>query len=326
MKISKYGGITLKKKIIAVLIAVLLITLCSCTPRNELRIGTAGLGGIYNEFGTALSQLAKDKNDLQIEVRTTAGSAANVRLLSESYLELAVSQADIINDAYYGENSFEKSFKGYSAVAGLYAEACHIVVRADSDIKTVDDLFGKKICVGEEESGSEANAMQILSVFGLNENNITKKNLDYAGAAKALAEKKIDAFFCTVGTKNTVIEELSDKCDISVLSLDNFSISKLISNFKFFTEYTIPANTYKNQKADIKTVGVNSVLLASNKLSEEKVEQITSMIFENADSLQYTVSADLELDEQKAVNGITIPFHKGAAKYYSSKNITVATE
>lgn len=87
--------------------------------------------------------------------------------------------------------------------------ACQIVVRADSDIRSVEDLQGKTVSVGEEESGTEKNAEQILAAYGLSERLVTEVNLDYTDAVEQLKKKEIDAMFCTAGAYTTVIGELA---------------------------------------------------------------------------------------------------------------------
>ena len=125
----------MKKKLLAFGMAVLMLTGCGSSS-GTIRFGAAGLGGTYHMFSDAFAEIIESESaDCSIEVKTTAGSAANVRLLSDGYVQMAIAQADIINDAYYGVGMFEndKKYQGYSAVGGLYTEACQIVVRADSD-------------------------------------------------------------------------------------------------------------------------------------------------------------------------------------------------
>ena len=220
----------------------------------------------------------------------------------------------------------DKKYQGYRAVASLYTEACQIVVPADSDIQSVDDLEGKKVCIGEEESGTEQNALQILNAYGLNERLVDTVNLNYTDAAKKLKSGDIDAFFCTAGVQTTVINELSKQCKIRLVSLDQKGVSRLKKSYKFYTEYTIPAGTYVNQTKEVKTVGVKAVLLASDKLSEDTVKDITQILFKNQQQIQYALPVDISLDEKTAVEGITIPFHDGAAAYYKQHGITVNTE
>ena len=322
-------GVIIGKKKLAVIFCILLVVLAGCgSSSGKLRFGAAALGGAYHSFGEALVKLVNtDSEKYDMEVKTTAGSAANVRLLSDDYVQMAIAQADMINDAYYGEGAYkEQKYDGYSAVAALYTEACQVVVRDDSGITTIDDLQGKKVSVGEEESGTEQNAQQILSVYGLGSGLVETVNLDYSGAAQALQDGKIDAFFCTAGVQTTVIDELSKQCDIRVLSIDKKNRDKLMKGYKFYTEYEIPAETYQGQDEPVETVGVKAVLLAGNKVSADTVENITKLLFENKQELQYSLPVDITLDEKTATEGITIPFHEGAVKYYESCRVDVKTE
>ena len=253
-----------------------------------------------------------------MEVKTTAGSAANLRLLSDGYIQMAIAQMDLTNDAYERTGIFENEKKhgGYSAVAALYTEACQVVVRADSGINTIEDLQDKRVSVGEEESGTEQNAKQILAVYGLNDSLVDEVNLDYTNAARELKAGTIDAFFCTAGAQTTAIGELAKKCDIRLLNIDEKSADKLKRTYKFYTDCTIPKETYQGQTEDIQTVGVKAVLLASDKLSADTVKDITKILFKNKEELQYSLPVDISIDEKTAVEGVTIPFHEGAAAYY----------
>lgn len=314
------------KKIFAILLSLIfIVSLCSCSSDDDkIRFGAAGIGGIYNETVTSIRELADESGKLKIEQKTTAGSAANVRLLSQGYLDAAIAQSDIVSDAYNGENNFEKSgaYNGYSALASLYTEACHIVVRKDSDINSVDDLLGKTVNIGEKESGSELNAKQILASYGLNSKMVKEVNLDYAEAAKKLENKEIDCLFITVGMNATIVDELAKQCDIKLLEIDNATSNKLKSAYSYI-DCKIPKNTYNDQNTDINTIGIKSVILVSDKLSNDKVKELAKLIFNNAKEIQLTVSADIDITEENAVKGINIPFHKGAIEYYKEKGISV---
>lgn len=320
-----------KKLIVLCAVAVMISTCLSGCGANagKIRFGSAGIGGTYQVFGDTFANLVTSKSKkYKIEVKTTAGSASNLRLLSKDYIQMAVAQMDLINDAYDRTGIFEhdKKYQGYSAIASLYTEACQIVVPADSSIQSVEDLEGKTVSIGEEESGTEQNATQILSAYGLNKKLVNEVNLDYTNAAKQLKSGDIDAFFCTAGVQTTVINELAKQCNIRFISLDPKGIDRLKKSYKFYTEYTMPANTYVNQTKPVKTVGVKAVLLASDKLSEDTVKDITKLLFQNEQQIQYALPVNISLDEKTAVEGITIPFHEGAAAYYKQHGITVNTE
>ena len=167
---------------------------------NPTRFGTGGTGGMYYHYGTELAKLIQsDGKGYKLDVKTTAGAAANLRLLREKFLDIAIVQSDTLSNAVNGTGIFTEIGPGvgYAAVAGLYTEACQIVVSANSEIKTVNDLVGKKVSVGEKESGVIQNAEQILMAHGLTFEMIEPSYLSFADSAKALESGKIDAFFVT---------------------------------------------------------------------------------------------------------------------------------
>ncbi len=318
----------MKKKTALFLCLILLISTietCCSSKKNDIRFGAANIGGIYYTFANAYAGLInKDIPDYNIEVKKTAGSAANLRLLADGYIELCIAQNDMINDAVNGTGAFEgKTISGYSAIASLYPEACQIIVRKDSNIYSLDDLTGKTVSIGASDSGTERNAKQILEIAGLNNDLVKTTNLDYIKAADSLASGDIDAFFVTAGIQTTVIEELTRTCDIRLVGLNDSCKNKLLSAYSYYSDFTIPANTYFGQTEDVSTVCVQAVLLANNDLAKGIVQDLTKLLFEHANDLQYSLSIDMQLNEQTATKGITIPFHKGAAAYYKEKGITV---
>ena len=137
----------MKKKWLAValagaLLAAALLSGCSSVETvKRLRFGVAGEGGIYREFGERFAALENETDNGQVELKATAGSAANLRLLAGEYLQLAIAQADLVQDAYDQTGIFadEEESRGFGAVAALYTETCQVVVRADSDIQSWQD-------------------------------------------------------------------------------------------------------------------------------------------------------------------------------------------
>lgn len=313
----------MKKRIIgrtaAVLAAAVLLTSCAMT---RLRLGTAAVGGVYNALGTAMAAQNPD-----LEVRQTAGSAANLRLLAGGYLQLAVAQADMAQDAYNGSGIFahESTERSFSAVAALYEEPVQVVVRADSDITTLEELQGRTVSVGEEESGTEQNAAQVLAACGLNNRLVHTVNLNYADAAAQLADGTIDAMFCTAGLGADVLTELADSCSIRLLSVDGRIGARLLAAYPAYHACVIPAGTYAGQEEDVWTVCVQALLLASNALSEETVEALTAQYFAGIDAVVATVPVPLLTTPAEAAGQDVIPYHPGAAAWYAAQGITAAS-
>ena len=316
------------KQLFAVGMTALMLMGCGSSA-GRIRFGAAGLGGMYQAFGDAFAKLTEEGEGTDpIEVRTTAGSAANIRLLSEDYIQMAIAQADMAEDAYAGTGVFAdgESYTNFSAVAGLYTEACQVAVRVDSEITSIEDLQGKTVSIGEEESGTEQNARQILEAYGLGDRLVEMKYFTYTEAADALQKGEIDAMFCTAGVQTTVLEELTRQCEIRFLNVDGEGAGRLLSAYPAYETYVIPADTYYGQTEEVSTVGVKALLLASDKLSAKTVKQITGLLFGNSQKLQYALPLDLVLDESSCTDGISIPFHPGAADYYKECGIDVTTK
>ena len=295
------------KKKISIMLCIVLFALTGCTTSGStIRFGAADIGGMYYSFANTFTELANEQGyDFTCKVRTTAGSNANIRLLSDGYIEIGLAQADLIADAY-------KTNEDLRAIAGLYTETCQLVVRADSNIQTLDDLSGHTVSIGAEESGTERNATQILEFAGMPSSLVATKNLDYIEATKELKAGDIDAFFCTAGLTTTVIDELSKECDIRLIPLTDTVISKMLESSLAYTSEVI------GQTTDISTIGVKSVLITKADVSDDTIEQLTSLLFEKENEISYSNSLKLELTYDFATDDIPIPFHDGAKRYYKA--------
>ena len=303
----------------AALSAAVLLSACAA---SRLRLGAAAQGGVYNAFGTALGAQVS-----RIEVKQTAGSAANLRLLAGGYLQLAVAQSDMAQDAYNGTGIFahESTERCFSAVAALYDEPVQVVVRADSGITTLEELQGCTVSVGEEESGTEQNAAQVLAACGLNERLVHTVNLNYTDAAARLADGTIDAMFCTAGLGADVLAGLADTCSIRLLPVDEGVGARLLGTYPAYHACIIPAGTYAGQDTDVWTVSVQALLLASNALPDETGEALTAQYFAGIDAVADAVPVPLVTDPAAAAAQSVIPYHTGAAAWYATQGIAPAS-
>lgn len=312
------------KKSLALILALLTtatVFLSSCGNKEEkIILATGGNTGTYYGYGMAMGPILQEKTGVKFDVQSTGASKANIQLIDMKEANMAVVQNDVMYYAYTGTDLFEGTeIKGFSAVATLYPELCQIVASEASGIKTVADLAGKRVSVGDAGSGVEFNAKQILAAYGIDINNdINKQNLGFGPSADALKDDKIDAFFCVAGIPTTAITDLAMGMDITLVSVDDDKFDALSSQYGFYTRQTIPAGTYNGVDEDVKTAAVMATYIVSNDLSEDTVYKITKAIFENKDEIAAAHVKGTELDSAKAVEGIpeVVPMHAGAAKYF----------
>ncbi len=282
----------------------------------KINVGTGGTTGTYYGFCNVISTVLKEKTGAQLTIQSSGASKANILDIDDGIVDMAIVQNDVMDYAYNGTSLFESdgAIKSFSTLGAVYAEVCQIVARADSGIKTVADLEGKKVSVGDSGSGVEFNAQQILGAYDITFEDIDKQNLSFQASADALKDGKIDAFFCTAGAPTVAITDLSTTTGIVLVEIDDEHLQKLQKDYGFYAAYTVPAGTYNGLDTDAKTVAVKATFIVSNDLSEETVYELTKAIYENKDNYVHDKAKEMSLEY--AVSSISVPFHPGADKYF----------
>ncbi|MFZ5824314.1 MAG: TAXI family TRAP transporter solute-binding subunit [Bacillota bacterium] len=291
--------------------------------KAELILATGGTGGTYYPLGGGMAKLWADNiKGVNVTVQSTGASVANIRLLAQNKADLALIQNDT---ADYGRNAMEafkeqnEKYTEYAAVAALYPEVVQIVVRADSNINSITDLKGKKVVVGAAGSGTEIASRQILTAYGLNyDKDITKLPLSFAEGATQFKDKQADALVMVTGVPAASLADVQTVTNVRLVPIDYAKVSK---NFKFYVKHTVKAGTYKGIEKDTDVVAVLAILVARTDMNSDLVYQMTKNLFEKAGDIGHAKAK--EFDVKKAAQGITIPFHPGAAKYLKEKGVNV---
>ena len=318
----------MKKLICVVLCLIMALTLVACNGSgSKMTMGTGGTAGTYYGYGGVLGQYIKNHAGIDVTVVSTDGSKANIQGIDAGDYQLGTVQSDVMAYAWAGTRSFEKDGKvdSFRVVAGLYAEAVQLVT-LNPEIKSVSDLKGKKVSIGAPGSGVYFNAIDVLAAAGLSESDIQPQYQSFGDSADALKDGKIDAAFVVAGAPTPAITELAVSKQTYLVPIDGDIAKKMMEDCPFYTTYTIPAGTYQGQDKDVTTVTVKATLIVSANASEDDVYKLTKAIFDNIESIAKENNKGAELSLENATSGMTVPFHKGAAKYFAEKGITVNTE
>lgn len=318
------------------LAAILIGAICTAAPAQDLRffrIGTAAPGGTYHPVGGLISNAISnplgsrpcDKGGscgvpgFIASAKSTKGSVANVKAIGGGNLESGFGQADVAYWAFRGTGPFRESgaIDNLRAIANLFPESVHVVVRKDSGITRIPDLKGKRVSLGEKGSGTFAESWAILDVFGLTKDNLSATYLKPVPASIALREGKIDAFFIVAGAPIGAIEELSRTAKIGLVPIDGREADILLTRFPFFGKGKIPGGTYGGVE-ETPTVHVGALWLVAAETDSDLVYGITRALWhpktkellENGHPLGNAIRLDSALDR------IAVPLHPGAARYY----------
>jgi TRAP transporter TAXI family solute receptor len=295
---------------------------------TTMTMGTGSPTGTYFAYGSIIGQYITNNAGVTVNAVSTGGSKDNIQGIDSGDYQLGTVQSDVMHYAWNGTRSFEEDGKieSFRTVAGLYAEAVQLVT-VNPEIKSVSDLNGKKVSIGAPGSGVYFNAMDVLEAAGLTVDDIQPQYQNFDESADALKDGKIDAAFIVAGAPTPAITELAMTNDNTrIVPIDGEIAETLMKNNSFYSVYKIPADTYKNQSEEVLTVTVKATLIVSADASEDDVYKLTAAIFDNIEDITAEHAKGAELSLENATEGLTVPFHAGAAKYFKEKGIEVETE
>jgi TRAP transporter TAXI family solute receptor len=239
-------------------------------------------------------------------------------------MESGFSQADINYWAYSGTGMYEGKPKveELRAIANLYPESIHVMVRKGLGAKSIADLKGKRVSIDEPGSGTLVNAKAILAAYGLSERDIRPEYLKQVQSAEKLKDGSLDAFFQTTGYPQGTIVELATSPGIDLLPIAGAEAQKLQSQFRFFATDEIPAGVYKDVPAT-KTLAVGAQWVTSSKIDANLVYEVTKAMWSDKTraALDSGHAKGKSIRKETALAGIGIPLHPGAERFYKEAGL-----
>lgn len=334
--IYKKGGTGMKKKQFKLLsllsiIALLILSACGSDGNNAggnsskkkedykyLSILTGGVQGTYYPLGGTFADLISKETGIKTTAEVSQASAANMTTLQEGTKEIAFVQTDIAYYATEGKFMFDgNKIDTISALGALYPETVQLVTTDKTGIKSFADLKGKKISVGAPGSGTYANAEQLLEIHGITMDDIDPQNLDFGESQDSLQAGQIDAAFITAGTPTGAVEALNAVANVLIIPVEDAKADELIKKYPYYAKDVVPSGTY-GLKEDVPTVSVGAMLAVINELPEDLVYEMTKAIYGNASSITHPKGQFIKAET--GLDGIGIPVHPGAQKYFDEVN------
>ncbi|WP_185984317.1 TAXI family TRAP transporter solute-binding subunit [Aureimonas mangrovi] len=313
----------------------------SAQEMNFFRIATGGTAGTYFPIGGLLanaissppgSRACDDGGSCGVPglIATAVasnGSVANINGIKGATLESGFSQSDVAYWAYTGTGVFEGQppVETLRTIANLYPESIHLVARADAGIQSVADLAGKKVSMDEPGSGTLVDARLILAAYGLSEEDVEPEYLKPNQAADLMRDGNMDAFFFVGGFPAGAIAELATGFDITLVPISGPEADGITQEYGFFSANTVPAGTYEGVDADVQTLAVGAQWVTSADQSEDLVYEITKAVWN--DSTRALLDAGhakgKEIVLEHALDGVGVPLHPGAARYYEEAGLEI---
>lgn len=302
---------------------ILVLLFCSCTgsvfAAENLTIASGKAGGTWYPMGGAIADIIQNNVDgYNMSVMQGTGDA-NIIGVDKKMYTLGISFSFANADAVLGKAQFKSPMNNIAGLAALYPAPLQIVVRADSDIKTIEDLKGKRIAPGLKGTSGEVLVQNILKVHGLSYADMSKiEHLAYADAAMLMKDGHIDAFMPFTTVPAPVIQDtaISLPKGVRLLSLaqDKFDALKKLNDG--YSSLMVPAGQYDGQETESVCVGSNNVVICQKSLPEKLVYDMTRALVENQYRFANVHKVVQSWAPEYAVKDIGVPLHPGALKYY----------
>ncbi|MCE7009517.1 TAXI family TRAP transporter solute-binding subunit [Kibdelosporangium philippinense] len=296
----------MSRKLVTLITALLVLAGCTSVTENlRLTIATGFPSGVYNKLGHSLaSEWNKQTGMPTPTVLSTQGSIDNVKRLESGQADIAFSAADVAVDRRNDK---------FSALARIYDDYLHIVVRADSPIRTMADLNGKRIGVGAPNSGVINIANRVLDITKI---DATRLEYGLPESTAALRSRAIDAFFWSGGLPTDEIVALGKDEDIRLLDMSE-QMKTIRGVYRYYGAATIPLSTYRTKNTvPVTTLTVPNLLMVTDRLNADAAKALTQAIFAAQQELAAVSRAANSIDIRSAVETQPVPLHPGAREFY----------
>ena len=303
--------------VVAATAAALTSTL-ALAQQQFVNILTGGQAGVYYPLGVALSQIyGKAIPNAKATAQVTKASAENLNLLQAGRGELALTLGDALSDAWKGdeEAGFKTKLDKLRGLSATYNNYIQIVASADSGIRTLADLKGKRVSVGAAKSGTELNARAVFRAAGLSYKDLAKTEFLPCGeSVELIKNRQLDATLQSAGLGVASIRDLATSVKIVVVPVPADVVAKI--GDPAYQPAVIPAGTYEGQTTDVATAAIPNFLVTHSGVSDELAYQMAKALYDNLDTMYAAHNAAKAIKRENAVKGMPVPLHPGAERYY----------
>jgi TRAP transporter TAXI family solute receptor len=287
-----------------------------------IALGSASKSGVYFPVGKGVCELVnarRDEHFTRCLNYVTGGSIYNIHGLQSGQLDVAITRADLVEDAYFGKGYFDgsKPSKDLRIISALYNMPLAIIVKQDSSIKSLSDAVGKRINIGNIGSGSRALSGVLFNVMGWSHDDFSVvTELSTSKMGKAFCNGEIDIMFQLMGIPSAFYSEMVDSCNGKFIGLSPNVIQRVRQQSPFLNSDVIPAGIFASNPAALSTVGSTTVLITTNRTSKDAIYTLSKMIYSQVDEFKQKTAALSTLTQEKMIDNTTlVPLHGGTLRY-----------
>lgn len=287
-----------------------------------LTIGTASSGGAYYPIGIAMADIITNKLGIQTTAQITGGAIENNSLIQNKGVDIAISQGVMSYNAVNGLPPYKNKLTDVTGMFNSLTKGVfQLVVNKKSSIKTMKDLKGKKIALGPAGGGAITTFLEVFTSYGFTEKDFQPVYISYEQAADSLVDGNLDAILVQAAIPSPAItQQTAAKKPLRFIAIEDDMLAKLMKKYSYYSKITIPKEMY-NTDAPVSTFYIANMVVVNKTLSADLVYRITKAFFENIATIRKSHPAVKGLTLESAVEGMPVPLHPGAEKYFREKGL-----
>jgi TRAP transporter TAXI family solute receptor len=290
-----------------------------------INLGTGHSGGSFFPVGAAVvAAISEAMPDVRAQVQQTGGSHENIQLVTRRRAEFGLALADALSSATRGTDArrYPRPLPSLRGVAALFPSYVHLAVRADSGIRTLQDLRGKRLTVGAAGGGTESNARDILTAAGMSFADLGRVEfLSGTDTADAIRDRRIDGLFLSTGLGASALIEIGSSIDLRFVPIPPETITAI--GDAAYVAGQVPAGPYRAEGLPAPTAIVWTHLFCDQSLPAATVRQVLEAVFARLDQFRGAHASLRAFSLEQAVQGMPIAFHEGAAAFFAERGVTV---
>ncbi len=291
---------------------------------SRLTMGTGPVGGTGYTMSSPWASVIGASLGLPISVEATAGFPINTRMVDAGQAEVAMTTTSIAYGAWNGAEFTEgKKLENIRTLIVLDANVLQLYTKPDSGIAGIGDLAGKAIAPSRAKSEADTLVRGILDTLKIEAGRIV--NVAPTQANDLLRDGQIDVAGGTGTVPHPAATEFEAGSEARVIGFTDDEVKTYLAANPALSRYDIPANTFKNQKEPVTSVGSYLIIFGSKDIPDTLAYELVKRTFEARDQLANAYKNYGNMDPKEIVRS-TIPVHPGAVKYYEEQGIQVPAE
>jgi len=319
----------------ALILVVFILALSACsdpsTARRTYVLSTGTTGGTFYPVGVALSTLvtAQEQEDFALTAISSAGSMENVKLLRDNQAQFALVLGVFAAWAWNGEGPVRSPQTHMRSISAMWPNVEHFVLLSrlvqNGTMRDLDGLDGERFVIGARSSGAEQTGFYLFDALGIDRNNMSVAYMGYGGAASAIQDGNIVGMNVPAGAPVSAITRAFAQMgnDLTLLEFSDEELAAVNRKDPLWSHYTLAAGTYPYQEHPITTASSSNILIVREDVDEEIVYQLTRLLWDNLATLQEIHSATRDMSLQQALQGVAVPLHPGALRFYREQNLDI---